>query len=425
MNWWITEGESSDAADINSSSMLTKEIDPMMDKQEDDSEVTSTRAALKRKAASQTGSFSEHSRSLSGSEDLSMDKTSTSDIFPESDLLFETTLSPSFLGEIQLSPTNSQDAVCASPEPPDKKKRCLVVKSGATNKVQSSAPDSFCDAVPKLEEEECKDAVVNKPSSSIDSLYPFNGGTERSTMIIEDTFQNTLLKQEPNYLDSDLIENPQSNANSTLNALAGTSTVSAFFSSVKRETGSADGSITSVDEAPWEKEPLFSIPSQSPDHDEEFWGQTLTSGVEINLNQEADTNSSSTPSESLSRGAKSLARSTRRSSTPQARKESLKRKDESSESPSRKQSGEKRKRVGTPAPSMDEDDTSKYVSSLRSASANRREGGKSSALKEECQTVVPRRVSSRTHKPVTKYDEPQKKGKSMKQTSKAVAQKRK
>lgn len=410
----VLGNESSDVADLDS---VKKETEQEIEVKEDEEVVVSCKIAQKRKATSHTGSFSEQSRSLSGSDDLSMDKTSTSDIFPEPDLLFETTLSPSFLGEIaQLSPTNSQDAVCASPDPLDKKKRCFTVKTAPFHKAQTATHEIFSEAVPKVEQDESKDSSVNKTLSSIDSLNQFNGAT---------TTDNTFLETQNSHLSVNESQASMSNSNQILSGMAGSSSEPAFFS-LKPSSRLNEGRVPSIDEASWEGEPLYA--SQSSDNEnDDFWRKTLASGVD--LNQEGDTNSSSTPSESLTKTGKSSGRIvTRRSTTPQASKGNLKRKDESAGSPAQKQSGEKRKRMSSLVSSNDEEESSKYSSVLRSrghstSNTSKKEVAKGS-LKEDSQ--VQRRVSRRTHKPVTKFDEPQKKAKpSPKQSTKAVAHKKK
>lgn len=387
-----------DAIDVDPS-IVKKEPCLVSENKEDES--VHSRIAPKRKAAgSHSGSFSEHSRSLSGSDDLSMDKTSTSDIFPETDILFETTLSPSFLGEIaQLSPTNSQDAVCASPEPLEKRKRGPTMKT-----------------LPKQEQDESKG--VNKALSSTGSLTQFNGGTSRSELNIGDSFKHAVIKQECSYLDTTLLDNPvaqildeeatMSKTNQTLTSLAGSSTVSSFFS------------------PSWEKEPLF----QSSDNEEEpFWGEALTSGVDIDLSQEGDTNSSSTPSETLSKGVKNSGRgSSQRALIPQTRKAGIKRKDDCAGSPSQKHLGEKRKRVSSLTSNEEDEGNSKYGQVLRSSMSkpNRRDGIRGTAASKE--DTIQRRVSTRTHKPVAKFvDDPPKKAKPPlnKQPSKSVTNKKK
>lgn len=394
-----------DASDIDLS--IVKEESSLVPENKDD-ETVHSRVSQKRKATgSHSGSFSEHSRSLSGSDDLSMDKTSTSDIFPETDILFETTLSPSFLGEIaQLSPSNSQDAVCASPEPLEKRKRTLTMKT-----------------LPKQELDETKSE--NKALSSIGSLTQFNGGDSRSEMDIGDSFKHTVIKQECSFEDSTMLDNPVANilddqatmpkSNQTLTSLAGTS---AFFSSIK--------SGSSGDEASWEKEPLFA--NQTSDNEEEpFWSEALTSGVDIDLCQEGNTNSSSTPSETLSKTVKASGRgSSQRSLVPQTRKTGVKRKDESANSPSQKQLGEKRKRVSSLTSNEEEEGNSKYGQVLRSSvtKPSRRDGIRGAPSKED---TIQRRVSTRTPKPVTRFIDPQNKAKTTqnKQPPKTVTNKKK
>lgn len=403
INTTTIEIESSEVADT-APQTIKKELGLISENKDDDS--LSSKTVLKRKATSHTGSFSEHSRSLSGSEDLSMDKTSTSDIFPESDILFETTLSPSFLGEIaQLSPTNSQDAVCATPEPVDKKKRCFSGKSSLSNKT----PESYSETVPKLDQEDSKDMHVNKS----ETMSQFNGGTTRTNLSMADSFSHDVLKQDCTFLETSFDSSVSHilSANDEQNSLASSSNaMSSFFANT------AD-TVPGMDDASWEKEPLY-VSQSSDNEDDEFWKKTLTAGVSTDINQEGDTNSSSTPSDILPKTVRPSGRSARRSG--------VKRKDDSANSPSCKQSAEKRKKVTSIAPNEED----KFVPVLRSSASKvsnqiRRDGSRSRIMKEDAHTVVQRRVSRRTHKPVTKFDELQKGKPSSKQPPKVVAHKKK
>lgn len=442
----ILKSEPSITIDDNSL-FMKKESDLVVEIKDDDA--VPTKSAQKRKTASHAGSFSEHSRSLSGSEDLSMDKTSTSDIFPpETDLLFDNTLSPSFLGEIaQMSPSCSQDAVSTSPEPPEKKKKCFLLKTGILNRVQTTAHEFCIESVPKLELEDSDKGQPRAESiaialSSIDNLNQFNGEIAKTDSIIVDPLERSM--QESEYIfpstetvvphssiskvqmPAETISEPiiSSHENHAWSSLSASSSVAPCFSSVKSGSGSGE---SSADDAPWMKEPLYSL-TTSDNEDDEFWATPLKSDADVDIINRGETNNSIPSSDSISLSFKPSARPPRRSLTSQAKRGGVKRSSESVDSPGRKQPGEKRKRVSSVASSNEEDENiSKHGSITRSSAAKAQTPVRraDASPKEEAQGVR-RRVSSRTHKPVTKFDEPHRKIKpSSKQYPKTIAHKKK